>query len=380
MALAALLLLASPLVESGYSHFYNLEFDQAIADFELAARERPDDPAMHNHLAQALLFREMYRDGALESELVSGANPFLRRPKMEVQPEVERRFQSEIAASLALCERRLRAGEKDTAALYAMGIAYGLRANFHYLVRKAWRDALRDATAGRKAHNRISQIDPANIDARLMQGLHEYIIGSLPFAYRLVGFLAGVRGDREGGLRTVELVARHGLQNRVDAEIMLCALYRRERQPQRALPLLEDLIRRFPRNYLFRMEQSQMYSNLGDKAKALAAVGAVAEAKRRRLPGYADVPWEKIWFQEGTIQFWYGDLEAALENMRKVISTGRELDLGTGVLAWMRIGQIYDLTNRRPEALNAYKNASGFAPSSEAARESRRYLITPYRR
>src|SRR5689334_8371590 len=117
----------------------------------------------------------------------------------------------------------------------------------------------------------------------------------------------------------------------------------------KALPLLEDLLRRFPRNHLLLFEEAQMYSDLGDKVKAIAAVERVAEMKKSGLPGYTGVPWEKIYFQLGNIEFWYSDFASALENMKKVTSSPNEVDLNTDVLAWMRTGQIYDLTNRRPE-------------------------------
>jgi len=123
-----------------------------------------------------------------------------------------------------------------------------------------------------------------------------------------------------------------------------------------------------------------MFSALGEKEQALASLGRIAALKRRRAPGYAEIPWEKIWFQWGTVQFWYNDLEPALENMKKVTAAGEELDLNTGVLAWMRMGQIYDLTGRRSLAVAAYKKAMQFAPQAEAARESRGYLANPYRR
>jgi tetratricopeptide (TPR) repeat protein len=213
-----------------------------------------------------------------------------------------------------------------------------------------------------------------------MQGVHDYVVGSLPLLYKMLGFLAGFRGDRDRGIRTLEQVAKHGQRNRVDAEIILCALYRREGLPRQALPLLEDLLERFPRNYLFRFEQAQMHSALGEKEQALAALERVAALKRRRAAGYARVPWDKIWFQQGTIQFWYNDLDEALENMQKVTANADELDLNTGVLAWMRVGQIYDLTGRRNFALEAYTQAISYAPRSEAARECRRYLSKPYQR
>jgi hypothetical protein len=44
------------------------------------------------------------------------------------------------------------------------------------------------------------------------------------------------------------------------------------------------------------------------------------------------------------------------------------------------MGQIYDMTSRRREALEAYGKAIAYAPQAEAAQEARKYLATPYRR
>jgi tetratricopeptide (TPR) repeat protein len=196
----------------------------------------------------------------------------------------------------------------------------------------------------------------------------------------MMGFLVGIHGDREKGIRTVQDVARNGKLDQVEAEIFLGALYRRENQPRQAIPLVGDLIGKFPRNFLLRLELSQMYSMAGDKAHALEAAEEVARLKTRHAPGYDRVPWEKIYFQEGTIEFWYNDLDRALENMKKVAAASEEVDLNTGASAYLRIGQICDMTHRRGEALEAYRKAIAYAPQAEAAQESRRYLSTPYRR
>ena len=143
---------------------------------------------------------------------------------------------------------------------------------------------------------------------------------------------------------------------------------------------MESLIARYPRNYLLRFEQAGMYSQLGDGKKAIASVQQVARLKTQQAPGYSRVPWEEIDYQLGTIQFWYGDLDAALSNMQKVTAHTDEVDLNTGVLAWMRVGQIYDLKQSHTLAVEAYKKAMAFAPDAEAARESRRYISSPYRR
>jgi tetratricopeptide (TPR) repeat protein len=381
-----LALVASPLggqqalVDEGFTDFYNLDYDQAIAVFERAIARDPRQPDLHNHLAQTLIFREMFRNGALESELVSGSNSFLRRPKLNPTPETEKRILDEIAKAMALADARLEQNPKDTAAMYASGIAYGLRANYYWVVKKAWRDSLKDATAARKLHNRISELEPNNVDARLVQGLHDYVVGSLPLAYKMLGFLFGVRGDKEKGIRTVQDVARNGKQNRVDAEVFLCALYRRENQSKLAVPLVQDLIRRYPRNYLLRMELGQMYSQSGDGARGLQALEEVVRLKQSHAPGFDRVPWEKIYYQEGSIEFWYDDLDRSLENMKKVAAASEEVDLNTGVQALLRMGQIYDMKQRRAEAIAAYRRAIAYAPQAEAAQESRKYLSTPYRR
>jgi tetratricopeptide (TPR) repeat protein len=368
------------LIDQGFNHFYNLEYDDAIAAFDQAMARNPENPDVHNHMAQTLIFREMFRDGALESELVSGNNSFLRRAKLNPSPETEKRILDEIARSMALSEATLKKNPNDTAALYADGIAYGLRSNYYWVVKKAWHDSLRDATAARRLHNRITELEPNNVDARLVQGLHDYIVGSLPWGYRMLGFMVGIKGDKEKGIRTVQEVARSGRLNRIDAQIFLCALYRRENEAKLAVPLVQDLIQRYPRNYLLRLELGQMYSTSGDGVRGLQAVDEVARLKAAHTPGFDRLPWEKIYFQQGSIQFWYNDLDHSLENMKKVAAAAEDVDLNTGVLAYLRMGQIYDMKHRRAEALEAYRKAIAYAPQAEAAQESKRYLSTPYRR
>lgn len=380
LAFAAALAAQDPLVDRGFDHFYNLEYGEAISDFRQAIARHPEVPELYNHLAQTLVFREMFRDGALESELVSGNNSFLRRPKLNPSAQTESEFLEALGKAMSLTEARLKKNPKDTGALYALGISYGLRANYYWVVKKAWRDSLRDATAARRYHNRVVELEPDNIDARLVQGLHDYIVGSLPMIYRMLGFLAGIRGDKETGIRTIQDVARRGRLNRVDAEIFLCVLYRRENQPLAAIPLIRDLMGRFPRNFLLRLELSQMYSVAGDGIHAVEAVQELASLKSSHAAGMDRLPWEKIYFQEGTIQFWYRDFDHALENLQKVTAAAKEVDLNSGAYAYLRIGQIYDLTQRRAQAMEAYRQCITYAPEADAAHESRKYLSTPYHR
>lgn len=89
-----------------------------------------------------MLFQEMYRDGALESEFVSGNNAFLRRPKLNPSPQTENWFLGEVGKAMNLAQARIDKNPTDTAALYSLGISYGLRSNYYCVVKKAWRDRI----------------------------------------------------------------------------------------------------------------------------------------------------------------------------------------------------------------------------------------------
>src|ERR1700757_781286 len=57
--------LDDPHTKAGFEHFYNSEYDPAIKEFEITLQSRPDDPFAVNHLLTGVMFKEMYRVGAL---------------------------------------------------------------------------------------------------------------------------------------------------------------------------------------------------------------------------------------------------------------------------------------------------------------------------
>jgi tetratricopeptide (TPR) repeat protein len=367
-------------MEPGFSAFYNNEYDQAIIHFEEQVKRTPTDPGAYNHLAQALLYRELYRNGALESQLVSGSNPFLRRDKMQIAPGRKQQLMRTLDKGENLAEIKTEKNSRDAMAWYDLGVAHGLRANYFFLVEKAWIDSLRQAAAARKAEEQALEIDPHLVDANLIPALYQYVVGSLPFFMRTLSFVGGIRADRDEGIRRLELVARQGNVSRYDAQVLLAVLYRRERRPAQAIPLLKSLAETFPRNNLFRFELVQMYSDCGDGKSAERILNEIERMRQAKAPGFGDVPEAKVQFVAGNLHFWYRDIPAALANFQAATKQADQLDLNSAVLAWMRLGQVYDLLNNYAAAIPAYQKAIRMAPNSDVADESKRYLSTPYRR
>lgn len=367
-------------VSKGFDHFYNLEYPQALEWFKAESARAPQDPEPYNHIAQTILYGEMFRNGALESELVSGANPFLRRAGLNPAPQTEQLFFESINKAMSLSGDRLRANPNDKIALYAMGAAYGLKGSYEFLIRRAYSDALGDTTKGRKFHEKITALDPDFADALMVQAVHEYVVGSMPRGIRIFSFLVGLKGDKNRGIEMLRKVELLGQRNRLDAEILLAVAYRREKRFAEAIPLLSVLGDRFPRNFLLKFELVQIYSDLGDDKRALAILDDIEHLRATGAPGYSRVARERIEFARGNLLFWYRRYPDALDQMKKATANAQALDLNSGVLAWLRLGQLYDLTNQRQLAVPAYKEAVAFAPKSEAANEAKKYFRSPYRR
>jgi tetratricopeptide (TPR) repeat protein len=366
------------LVQRGFDHFYNVEYPEAIALFKKAVEASPDDPNRYNHLAEAVLFGMMNRAGALESQMVTGGNSFLRQPKMEPTPEEQELFATCLQKVLEITGRTLEEDPNDVDALYAQGVAIGFRSTYNYLVKKSWLDSLRDATSARKLHNRVLELDPSRVDAHMMQGMHDYLIGSLPMVYKMLGFLAGFHGDKDQGIRELKLVAENGVFNKVDAEILLSVIYRRERRPWEAIPALESLHARFPRNFLVLFELSQMYADMGDRVKALAPLDQIEKLKRTGAPGFRTLPEARIEFARGNLLFWFKQFDAAIRQLEQSTSQAELLDPNSGPSAWLRLGQCYDIKGRRNDAVLCYERAVAFTPSGDPAKEARKYIDSAF--
>ena len=340
----AALLLVTPLALAsdsqkgkGFEHLYNLEYDRAIAEFRREIALRPEEPAGYNHLAQAILYRAMYQQGILENAVVSGQEPILsliRQPKLRLAAADRQDFLSAMDTADALAHSRLRANSGDAGAIYALGVAHGIRANYDFLARKAWLSAIRHGGKARKLHNFLARkawlsairhggkarklhskayaLDPSHADALFIQGIHNYVVASLPAGLRVLAAAAGVRGDKEAALRTLETVAKRGNCNRVDARILLTVLYRREEKSAMAVPLLDELLSDFPRNYLLHFAQIHAYIESGNNLEASDSLRSLENRIASGAPGYGGVRMDHIEAARKLIHARFGCLDCTL--------------------------------------------------------------------
>ena len=253
----------------GHDHFYNLEYEEAIEANRRLVAQKPDDPAAHNRLATAILYKELLRLGKLETKAFKGDTQFHAWEKPSADPKVWKEFKGVLLRGRQVAEDILKGDSRDVHALYALSTNYGLESTYQFMLRTAYFGALHSSNRADKHSRESIKTHPEFIDGYLIAGTHEYVVGSLPWAVRYMVAVGGVRGSKKKGEEYVRLVAENGDLARDSARALLVLLLRREQRPLEAVPVLEDIIRDFPRNYLMHLELAGLYENAGQDDKAL---------------------------------------------------------------------------------------------------------------
>src|SRR5260370_16190709 len=100
--------------QPGFEYFYNLEYDQALAIFTEQASRDPSSADNYNHVAQTILYREMYRAGMLSSDFIGGTK-FVNQPKLPFSGEDMEPFHDTLLKPMLLGQKRLVGTPNDTA-------------------------------------------------------------------------------------------------------------------------------------------------------------------------------------------------------------------------------------------------------------------------
>src|SRR5580704_14406500 len=258
---------ADPLNQAAFDHYYNLDYDAAIQDFEKILSHHPNDAFAVNHLLSAVQVRELYRMGAMNTGDYSNDN-FIGTTHRPADPAQKERIKQLVKQAEKLEEATLARDPGDVDALYARGVTRGQFALYTALIERAWFSALRNAVGARRDHERVLELDPQYTNAKLVVGAHNYVMGSLSFAVRMAVALAGLSGDKNKGLQYLNDAYHSNGETSVDAGIVLMVFLRREHRYDEALQIAGEIGPRFPRNYLLPLEAANLTRAAGKNADA----------------------------------------------------------------------------------------------------------------
>jgi tetratricopeptide (TPR) repeat protein len=366
---------ADPLNATAFDRFYNLDHDRAVTDFQRVLDRHPDDAFAVNHLLTALLYRELYRVGAMNTAEYSN-DSFIGTAHRPADPKVTAQIKSLTERAEKLEEDKLKANPDDVDALYARGITRAQFSTYTALIERAWFSALRNAVGARHDHERVLELSPQYIDAKLVVGAHNYVMGSLPWGVKVAVALVGLSGSKDKGIEYLYEVGRSSGENSVDARIAMLVFLRREHRYAEALTLLRGLIPQFPQNVLFALEEGNLLRSLNQNQEAAVVYRKIWQAGRDgKYPG---LHYELAAQALGDLLRSQKDYAGAASTY-ELVAQAPQSDPETLQKASLAAGEMYDLQQKRDLATKKYEAVIAMNATTPPAAAARRHLKEPYR-
>ncbi len=366
-----------PLVQDAFHYFYILDYPAAVERFERFHSEHPGDPHATALLLDAVLFQELYRQDLLDTTFYANDGFLTGRHATEEDPKVRDRIFALADEAIHEADWRLSRNPKDVDALYARGWARALKCTYIAMVQRGFGSGFRLASKAKDDTERVLELDPEYVDAKLVVGVYEYVVGALPLPFKFIIGFAGITGSKSKGLEMLHDVGQRGVLNNVEARTVTALFLRREGRYKEAIEIVRSLKQQYPRDYLFCLEEANLRKDAGEGMGAVQAYREIVASNAK--PGYfAEARLELTYFGLGDAlrgQRHYAEAAQAYEEAALTKTVSPELK----VRSFLAAGQCRDLNGERPLAVKDYQAAIDAGPTTSRADAARKYLRNPYK-
>ncbi len=365
-----------PLVKEAFEHFYNLDYAGAVERFSRFRAEHPGDPQPTVLLLEAEVFQELYRQDLLDTTFYANDGFLTGRHATEEDAQTRQRILGLADETIREADWRLSKNPNDVDALYARGFARSLECTYVAMVERSYGAGFRLATKAKDDAVRALQLDPDYVDAKLVAGVYEYVVGALPWPFKLLIGFAGITGSKSRGMEMLTDDGNRGIVTSVEARTTIALFLRREGRYKEAIQVVRKLKSEYPRNYLFNLEEANLRKDAGEGMAAVDAYRAILTANAK--PGYFYAPrLELTYFGLGDAlrgQRHYSEAAEAYEQAAATAGVGPELK----IRSLLDAGQCRDLNHERPLAEKDYQAAIDAGPGTSRADQARKYLRSGY--
>jgi tetratricopeptide (TPR) repeat protein len=363
----------------GHEALYNLDSATASAKFEEIRRLAPHHPAGDLYLATMLWLGHLNKTRRLQSGLYgSGSSFYADVDKAKegaegdaVDADLDRAFRERMAQAKTKALALVARNKNDADALYFLGAYYGVMAGYEASVARKFFSAMRNGSRCVDAHEKVLKLKPDYYDAYLSIGVYDYIAGSLPFGYKLMASMVGVRGSKKRGIGRLQTIIENKAMTADDARILLVAIFRNEKRYDEALALLDQLSSKYPRSYLLKLERASALMTLNRSDEAYAVFDGL-------LKDPVAAPALDL------IHYQYAEALARNKEHRRAAAEftavcqvkGGEANLAT--VSRLRAAQMYDLAGERQEALAQYREVLALPNVFDTKQQAEKGLSRPF--
>jgi tetratricopeptide (TPR) repeat protein len=366
-----------PLVREAFEHFYNLDYPGTVERLERFHAAHPGDPQATALLLEAVVFQELYRQDLLDTTFYANDGFLTGKHATEEDPKTRDRILTLADEAIREADWRLGRNSNDVDALYARGWTRALKCTYLAMVQRGYGSGFRLALKAKEDEARVLQLDPDYVDAKLVVGVYEYVVGALPLPFKfLIGF-AGITGSKSHGLALLTDDGNRGAVTNIEARTVIALFLRREARYKEAIQVVRGLKSEYPHDYLFCLEEANLRK---DDGEGMLAVDAYREILANAAkPGYfAEARLELAYFGLGDAlrgQRHYTEAAQAYEQAAWTRNVGPELKIRS-LLAG---GECRDMNGERQQAIKDYQAAIATGPNTSRADTARKCLRSPYK-
>ena len=363
-------------VRDTFAAFYVMDYDPALQGFERIAAEHPDDPLATDFVLDGTIFKELNRLDLLDTTFYAHDGFLTGKHVILEDPAVRDRVRSLAEKAVAQADTQLKKNSRDVDALYARGWARSLEATYIALVERGFVPALKLAIGAKDDDEAVLKIDPNYVDADLVVGTYQYVVGALPFSFRMLVGIAGISGSKEKGMAMLRTAAAHGVRTSIEARTCMMLFLRREAKYGEAESIAQTLAGEYPHGYLFQLEAANLAKDAGNEQGAIEQYERVLQLARQ--PGYFhNAHLELGYFGLGDTlrgQKQYQQAAAAYRTAAYMPTSSPELKQRCLVNA----GKSFDLLHDHTRASQNYQEAVNDGSDTAQGVEARKLMRKPF--
>jgi hypothetical protein len=245
-------------LDEAFCAMYDLDFRSADSDLARYVTAHPEDPLGTAAQAASVLFSIFAEHKILQSELFVSDDRYKNLSPVRPDGPSVHRFESALTQAEKLALEGLARNRSNKAALFSLALVYGLRADYAALIEHRDLAALRFSSKANEWAGKLLAISPNSYDALVATGIQKYLVGLRPAPVRWMLRVGGIKGDRDEGIRELELASTQGHYLAPFARILLAVAHLRKLERKEAFDILSGLRRQFPNNPLFAEEMARI--------------------------------------------------------------------------------------------------------------------------
>ncbi len=226
------------LIRSGLYDMYMCDFNSADQKFDDLIHRFPEHPIGYMYKAEVVWWKALR---AKNNRSLSDAFERYTERAIEKGQTLVKKNPSDFYGTLYLAS------------------AYGNLTRFRVTVTKSYWGAMRAGMKGNEYNKAACALKEGYVDCLIGMGAYNYFTGSLPAVIKPFAWMLGARGDKDEGLKQLELAAQKGEYGQAEAKIVLLGVYYNEKRFEAYKNSLISLVDEYPANHVFYMWLADFY-------------------------------------------------------------------------------------------------------------------------